>query len=356
MDEQTTAAQQNSYDVSADGLANAGYEEEPITPAPEEPSQPESEKELAPDGVRLNEDGNIEFGSEFFGDMPDSAEEEPKAPQYYTDDELSQIPFQQWDLSRLNGNIPVSHYVPIVQSQLQRAQAYRQSQTWENRPLPSGITEPKAYTPKELSEEALKLACEKLGIEDVGDFDSYEGEHSAAYDLAKNELIQKRNAEMSGYQNALQSWQANNRYQAELTQRADFREFQQWYLRECQRAGYTPEQVEAALNEAVKQNGNNFGLVQQTVEGWYQTFLAQKGTPKPRGKYPRYDAQTSRYPRYEAGGGAMNAPRMRRVSTPPVLESTRGNNYAGRTSIRAEDFAGMTADEQAQALMNMGVV
>lgn len=76
MDEQTTATQASSYDVSADGLANAGYEEEPITPASEEPSQPESEKELAPDGVRLSDDGNIEFGSKFFGDMPDSAEEE----------------------------------------------------------------------------------------------------------------------------------------------------------------------------------------------------------------------------------------------------------------------------------------
>ena len=356
MDEQMTAAQASSYDVSADGLANTGYEEEPLQAVPEEPANAEGEEELAPDGVRLNEDGNIEFGSEFFGDMPDSAEEEPKAPQYYTDDELSQIPFQQWDLSRLNGNIPVSHYVPIVQSQLQRAQAYRQSQTWENRPLPSGITEPKAYTPKELNEAALKLACEKLGLDDAEDFDSYENEHKAAYELAANELIQRRNAEMSGYKSVLQSWNANNRYQAELTQRADFPEFQQWYVKECQRAGYTPEQVEAALNEAVKQNGNNFGLVQQTVEGWYQTFLAQKGTPKPIGKYPRYDAQTSRYPRYESGGGAMNAPRMRRVSMPPVLESTRGNNYGGRASIRAEDFAGMTADEQAQALMNMGVV
>ena len=341
MDEQTTATQASSYDVSADGLANAGYEEEPLQAMPEEPTQPGNEEALAPDGVRLSEDGNLEFGDEFFGDMPDSAESEPKAPNYYTDEELAQIPFQQWDMSRLNGELPVSKFIPIVQGQLQRAQVNRQSQTWENRPLPSGITEPKAYTPKELNEAALKLACEKLGIEDADDFDSYENEHKAAYELAAQELIQRRNAEMSGYQNALQSWNANNRYQAELTQRADFPEFQQWYVKECQRAGYSPEQVEVALYEAVKQNGNNFGIVQQTVENWYQVFSSQKQHSKPtqRGNNKPY---------------GMRSQRMTRV--PPVLESTRGNNYAGRASIRAEDFAGLTDDEQAAALMNMGVV
>lgn len=335
MDEQTTATQASNYDISADGAINPGYEEEPITPMPEEPSQPESEEALAEDGVRLTEDGNLEFGEEFFADMPDSAEEEPKTPNYYTDEELSQIPFQQWDLSRLNGDVPVSKIAPIVQRQLQQAQTQARSQAWENLPLPGGMTEPKAYTPKELSSEALKLACEKLGIEDTEDFDSYELEHKSAYELAAQELIQKRNAEISGYQATLQSWRDNARYQNELIRRPDFGEFNNWYLTECQKAGYTPQQVDNALYQAVLQNGNNFGVIKQVIEGWYQTFHKQRGTAKPK---------------------AINAQRMRRIPNPPILESTRGNNYAGRPSIKASDFAGMTDDEQAAALMNMGVV
>ena len=335
MDDQTTATQANNYDISADGAANAGYEEEPITPMPEEPSQPESEEALAEDGVRLREDGNLEFGDEFFADMAESAEEEPKSPNYYTDEELSQIPFQQWDLSRLNGDVPVSKIAPIVQSQLQQAQTQARSQAWENLPLPGGITEPKAYTPKELSAETLKLACEKLGIEDTEDFDIYELEHKSAYELASQELIQKRNAEISRYQATLQSWRDNARYQTELTRRPDFGAFNQWYLSECQKAGYTPQQVDDALYQVVLQNGNNFGVIKQVIEGWYQTFHQQTGTPKPK---------------------RANPPRMRRIPNPPILESTRGNNYAGRPSIKARDFAGMTDDEQAAALMNMGVV
>ena len=141
MDEQTT--QQSSNDVSADGLANAGYEEEPLQAMPEELTQPESEEKLAKDGVRLREDGNLEFGDEFFTDIPDSAEEETKAPNYYTDDELRMIPFEQWDLNRLNGD--VGKFAYEVQRQLQQRVENRQSQAWENRPLPSGMTEPKAY-------------------------------------------------------------------------------------------------------------------------------------------------------------------------------------------------------------------
>ena len=332
MDEQMTAAQASNYDISADGAVNAGYEEEPITPKPEEPAQSEAE-ELAPDGIRLN-DGEVEFGEEFFGDMKDQPEEEPKpeAPKYYTDEELDQIPFTQWDLSRLNGE--VGRYAQKVQQQLQRQQEYARSQAWENAPLPNDITEPKAYTPQELSQEALKLACKKLGIEDTDEFDSYELDHKSAYELAAQELIQKRNAEMSGYQNALQSWRENARYQEELSRRPDFKEFAQWYLAQCRQGGFTPQQVDAGLYNMARQNGNNFGLIKQTMEGWYQTFKSQQAAKKP----------------------AQQKPRISRVAKPPVLESTRGNNYAGRASIRANEFAGMTDDEQAEALIKMGVV
>ena len=45
-----------------------------------------------------------------------------------------------------------------------------------------------------------------------------------------------------------------------------------------------------------------------------------------------------------------------RTTVPPVLESTRGNNYVGKPSIMAEAFADMSSDEQAKALMKLGFV
>ncbi|MBQ4430786.1 MAG: hypothetical protein II877_04730 [Synergistaceae bacterium] len=367
MDEQTTSQQENNYDISADGAANQGYEEEPLQGEQTEAAEPEKAAtpetgELSPDGVRLNEDGTVEFGDDFFGEMGDIPEDEPKqpeqpeqqkaeAPQYYTDEELNSIPFQQWDLSRLNGD--VGKFALIVQRQLQQAQIQARSQAWENVPLPSDITEPKAYTPKELSDDALKLACEKLGIKDVDEFDSYEREHQAAYQIALQELNQRRNAEISGYQNALNSWRENAKYQDELTRRSDFYEFDQWYVSECLRAGCTPQQVNERLHEMVKQNGNNFGLIKQVIEGWYQEFQKVKAARNPAVKSPAFGARTAGNP-----GGMRNYPKTAtsRTTVPPVLESTRGNNYVGKPSIRAEAFADMSSDEQAKALMKLGFV
>ena len=367
MDEQTTlqaTSQPSNYDISADGAANQGYEEEPLQGEQTEAAEPEKAAtpetgELSPDGVRLNEDGTVEFGDDFFGEMGDIPEDEPKqpeqpkaeAPQYYTDEELDRIPFQQWDLSRLNGD--VGRYALKVQQQLQRQQANVRSQAWENVPLPSDITEPKAYTPKELSDDALKLACEKLGIKDVDEFDSYEREHQAAYQIALQELSQRRNAEISGYQNAVKSWRENAKYRDELTHRADFNEFDQWYVSECLRAGCTPQQVNDGLHEMVKQNGNNFGLIKQVIEGWYQEFQKVKAARNLAVKSPAFGARTAGNP-----GGMKNYPKTAasRTTVPPVLESTRGNNYVGKPSIRAEAFADMSSDEQANALMKLGFV
>lgn len=335
MDEQTTI-QASSYDVSADGAAYPGYEEEPLQAMPEEPSKPEANEELAPDGLRLNEDGNIEFGAEFFGDMKDSPEEEPPAVNWYTDKELEEIPFQQWDMSRLNGDIPVSKIAPIVQRQLQQAQVQRQVQNVEKIPLPPEIAEVKPYTPQELNAEALKLACEKLGISDVDEYDSYENEHKAAYELASRELIQRREAEIASYQTAARTWPECNKYLAGLSQRPDNNEFNEWVAAQCQKQGVTIDQVNAGLYNTARQNGNNFAIIPQFIEGLYREF--QQAKPKPKAANVRGFRRVPRNP------------------APAVLESTGGNNYAGRPSIRAEAFANMTNEEQAQALMELGYV
>ena len=328
MDEQMTATQQNSYDVSADGLANPGYEEEPLE------ATPEPEEELAPDGLGVK-DGELEFGAEYFGDVKDSPEEDAKAPNWYTDKELEEIPFQQWDMSRLNGDLPVSKFIPIVQRHLQQAQVQRQAQAFEKVPLPPDIVEVKGYTPQELNAEALKLACEKLGISDVDEFDSYEGEHKAAYELASQELIQRRNAEISGYQTAVRTWGDFNRYQAELMRRPDIREFNKWVSEECQRQGVTIDQVNAGLYNTARENGNNFAIIPQFIEGLYREYQQTKLKPK---------------------AAKMGMRRVPSNPAPAVLESTGGNTYAGRRSIRAEAFAGMSPKEQERALIELGYV
>lgn len=343
MDEQTTL-QPSSYDISADGAADAGYEEEPLQETTEQTESTEPE-ELPPDGARLGEDGELEFGAEFFGDIKDSPEEQPEqttqpeTPKAYTDDELEQIPFNQWDLSRLSGD--VGKYAVIVQRQLQRQQDYARNQQLQNIPLPQDIVEPKQYTPKDLASDALKLACEKLGLEDVDDFDSYEAEHRAAYEMASRELLGKRDAEIAGYQNAVKTWRDNLRYQHELTHRADFNEFNQWYISECQKKGYAPQDINAWLYSQVKQNGNNFGIVRQFQENLYKEFQKTKPAQKPKGR---------------AGLSPVGMRRISRTTVPPVLESTRGNTYAGKPTIRADAFANMTDDEQADALIQLGLV
>ncbi len=338
MDEPTTSAQASNYDISADGAAVTGYEEEPLQAVPEETSSPETEETLKPDGAVLDDEGNVSFGEEFFGDMKDSPDEtqpEPPAPNWYTDEELKQIPFQQWDVSRLNGD--VSRFVPIVQDQMRQAQSTANAQRWENVPLPSDIAEVKQYTPQELNTEALKLACEKLGIGDTDDFDSCEGEHQAAYQLAAQELIQRRQAEIAGYQAANQTWAENNRYQAELAQRPDFSEFNQWVEGQCRMRGTTLAQLNLGLYNTARQNGNNFRIVPQFIEGLYREYQQAKQSARPK----------------PANQGIRAVPRK---SAPAVLESTGGNTYTGRPPIRAEAFRRMDADQQADALIQLGLV
>ncbi|MBQ3399577.1 MAG: hypothetical protein IJG51_11865 [Synergistaceae bacterium] len=317
--------QQSTYDVSADGAVSA---EEP--PEPEEATSPDPE--LAADGIGLT-DGELKFGDEYFGDVKDSPEEAtppaPEVPKWYTEDELKQIPFETWDIGRLNGD--VSKIAPIVRDQLQQRQVQRQTAAMQGIPMPIEMAEPKQYTPKELAEESLKLACEKLGIEDADDFDAYEGEHSAALEMARQELLQKRNAEVSAYQEISREWQDNLRFHAELVRQPDFRDFNEWYMRKCQEHGVTPQQMNDELMRRVQQAGNHYRVIPQIIGGWYQEYRQTKSSPV------KMTGQVSK------------------KRNPAVLEGTRGNNYGARR-VNAREFGSMTPDEQAEALMQLGYV
>ena len=53
---------------------------------------------------------------------------------------------------------------------------------------------------------------------------------------------------------------------------------------------------------------------------------------------------------------ANNVQQRPRAKTPPTLESTHGGNYEGRKSYNMRDFSKLDDDEQAQALIDMGIV
>ena len=293
-------------------------------------SEPEP-RNIEPDGARLAKDGSVEFGENFFGDVHETA----KAPEYYTDEELRNTPYEQWDEKRLNGDI--SRFTPIVREQLQRRQAQSRAQTIENIPMPGDITEARPYTPQELSQEALQLASEKLGLEDPEDFDDYEPEHRAAMQLAMNELIEKRNAEVQGYQRGQSEWSTLQKFNAELSQRPDFNDFNNWYMSKLQEAGVTAEQVNAGLYQYARRSGNRFSVIPQIIGAWYGEYLRERG-------------------RNSQGYNRMPSHNTNRASRPPVLESTRGNDYGSRRSMNLQAFGDMDNDEQASALMRMGLV
>ena len=288
---------------------------------------------LKPDGIGLDRDGNIQFGDNFFAKSPQNGTEQRAG--YYTDDELRKIPFEQWDKSRLNGDI--NHFVPIVQEQLQARQSHAIAQNIQNTPLPSEITQVNPYTPKELSEAATQLACEKLGLEDPEDFDSFDPEHLAAMNIAMNELQEKRNSDIQSYNRGQAEWGQLQQFNAGLSQQPDFNEFNQWYMGKLQQAGVTAEQVNAGLYDYARKNGNRFSLIPQIIGAWYGEFQRERGGGKPQARRGRSNSS-------------------RRAGRPPVLESTRGNNYEGRRAVNLQNFGEMDDDEQANALMRMGIV
>ena len=312
MDEQQTS----SWDAAADGPV---YSEGEASVAEDYSTEPEP---VTSDNgnVSLNEDGEVEFRDEFFGDL---GLEEPPAPAKYTAQELQQTPFEQWDVSRLEGD--VREYVPIVREQMQRRQI--EAQMAQRSQTPPLFNAPQQYTPKELADDAQKLACERLGLEDPDDFDEYESEHRAALNLAMQELANRRNAEVAQYQRVANDYQQLQDFNARLVRQPDYMEFDRWFTGKMQEAKVTPAQVNAGLMEYARQSGGDFRSIQGVLSNWYQEFRAEQGRSRPN-------------------------PRNR----PPVLEGAGGTSYEGRRSVDMRRFGGMDMDAQAQALMRMGYV
>lgn len=320
MDEQTTQSTVREWEATADGVVNAGYEEEAASP------EPETGGELSPDGVRID-GGEVEFGDKFFGDMPEAPKPEPEAPKWYSPDELRNTPYEQWDVERLHGDI--KEFVPIVREQLQARQ--RQEQLSRVPEVPKFLEAPHQYTPKELAEEAQRLACERLGLGDPEDFDEYEGEHRAAQQMAMQELIQRQMADSQAYETGKKEWAELQRFNAELAAQPDFEDFNRWYMSKLQERGVTHPQVEAELMRYARENGNRFGVVAQIIGNWYREYHGSQKRP------------------------SGNERKVRAVA-PAVLEGTRGGESVGRARVNAREFGNMDDMEQEEAIMRMGLV
>lgn len=364
MDEQTIQQGQQSTsssgDVSADGAAYQDYDtgsdydsdfDTDYDADIDDGSQSETDYDddtgdLKPDGIALDETGEMKVGDDFFGDIKDTPNDN-ETPNLYSEDELKNTPYEQWDFARLNGD--VKRYAPIVRDQIQRRQAAARAQSIQNTPMPTDIPEPKQYTPKELSDEAMTLACQKLGLEDPDDFDDYEPEHRAAMALATQELIQKRNADMADYQRGQNEWGQLQQFNSKLAQLPDFHAFDEWYKGKLKEAGVTAEQVNAGLYAYARRNGNRFGVIPQIIGSWYNEFLTERGANNQRQPSGQFAGR-------QAMGRAGTAGRPNSMNRPPVLESTRGNDYGSRRTVNLRDFGEMNPDEQASALMRMGLV
>ena len=342
MDEQTTQATTSTWDDAADGAAYEGYDDDtssaPVEPEPNtETELPPEADELPPDGVRV-QDGEVKFGDEFFGEISGTPSKEtanPETANWYTPDELKATPYEQWDTERLHGD--VKDFVPIVREQLKQRQAQARMQAVQNAPVPDFLTEPKQYTPKELSDAARKLACERLGLANAEDFDEYEGEHQAAQQMAMYELIQKNMKASQDYERGKTGWQELQRFNAELEARPDFNEFNEWYIRKLQGMGVTPEQVNMELYNRAVHNGNSFGLIPQVVSGWYKQYQSERaGRNTPLVSSP--------------------SPQRTRAKPPATLEGTGGAGYDTKRKLDFSKFGDLDEDAQALALMDMGIV
>ena len=332
MDEQQMTQPTSEYLAEADGLAYTDTgsdipESEPITVENFTDDAPIDEPITSGDGnVTLTPEGDVEFNEDFFSDMGNE-DNTPEQLKPYTREELQSIPFEHWDENRIEGN--VQDYIPIVRDQMMRRQMEQQIAMRANTPPVANA--PQQYTPSELAEDAKKLACERLGIDDPDDFDEYEGEHQAALNIAMQELSQRRTAEVAQYQRVTRDYQDLQRFNAELVRRPDYAEFDRWFSGKLQEAGVTAAQVDAGLQTYALKSGGDFGSLRNIIAGWYQEFQQEK----------------------TAGRGTPMR-RMSRPNRPPVLESPRGTSYEGRRSVDMRKFGSLDQEAQARALMRMG--
>ena len=334
MDEQQTTQQ-----PITNSDAGQDYSVQNSVPLPEDAPEPE---------ISITTDGQVQFGKDFFGDIQNepvnnnsdatqtatttnTTTHTQTTPNYYTDEALQNTPYEQWAMARMPEEVRRYATALNKQREIQIRQQQIQ-QTSQN--LPDFLVQPKQYTPKELNEEARALAIKKLGLENADEFDDYEGEHRAAVDVARQELLLKRADEIANYQRQRGEFEQLQQFNANFVAQPDYNDFQKWYFNEVQSKNITHEQVLTELTNLAQNQGCR--AVQAFWGDVYKRFQSEK----------LRNAQN------------VQAPAQRtRAKMPPTLESSRGGSYYdGRKNINFRDFGELDDDAQAQALIDMGIV
>ena len=349
MDEQTTQ-QEQSQQFQQQQVTNQEAEqqdkEEPTLQ--EDAPQVEQQQSQEEPEIGITEDGEVTFKDGFFGDFSKKAEEDvtnkqpstttpqQTTPNYYTDEELQNIPFEQWDMARMPEE--VRRYAEVLNKQreiqFKQQRAQQQAEQIRNTPMPNLLgEEPKPYTPKELVESANKLAMERLKIKE-DDFDpEYDAEHRAAVDIAKNDLIQQRNYEAAVYRQKATEFNDLMNFNANLVKIPDYDKFSEWYDNAIQKIGKTNQQVQNELVSVAQQRGCY--EVMRIIQSWYKTFKQQAA---------------------QQAQAVEVKPQKEKAKIPPKLESTQGGNTSNRKTYNMRDFGQLDDDAQAQALIDMGIV
>lgn len=320
----TTAAPASESTAAPVSESESTYTPQPQETAPitGEPSEQATAQELTGDNeIGVDDNGDLTISNSFFNDesKPESLQPKPEE-QGLSDDYLRDTPFEQWDESKIKGD--VSRYLPFMKEQLarRRAQAnFIQQQQQIQQQNEANI--PKPYTPKELAADGKKLAAQRLGLDSDEDIDMYEPDHYAAMQQAVKELNEQREAQIRNYQGLSQAQMNFGAYMADLQARPYFKDFDNFFTASLAKTGQTPQMV----IDYVKRTGK-YNELQHTVETMHRRYLQMQ-----------HNANKS------------NA----RV---PNVENTNNAAATGGRVFNLSAFREMSDDEQAQALINAGYV
>lgn len=269
--------------------------------------------------IAINDDGELQISESFFDTNTDNdtqqALQKQKQADFYSDEELNNTPFENWDIERLPEN--VKKYAQIQRQQLAQRQAYQQ-QLQQQQQIEQYA--PKQLTPQELSKRAVEIAKQKLGLSPEDDFDYYDPEHSAALSMSIDEVREANKAEIAQFNDKVRIHGEFTNFVNDLMLKQDFKDFDQWVVQRLSKAGMNPSQ----LTDYAQRTGDLAG-VQRTLNSWYQLFTNQR----------------------------MSKPK---AQTPPTLEHSTGLNQNFRGNIDYVKFGQMDMSQQAQILKDLGVV
>ena len=320
----TAAAPASESTAAPVSESESTYTPQPQETAPitGEPGEQATAQELTGDNeIGVDDNGDLTISNSFFDDesKPESPQPKPEE-QGLSDDYLRDTPFEQWDESKIKGD--VSRYLPFMKEQLARRQAqanFIQQQQQIQQQNAENI--PKPYTPKELAADGKKLAAQRLGLDSDEDIDMYEPDHYAAMQQAVKELNEQREAQIRNYQGLSQAQMNFGAYMADLQARPYFKDFDNFFTASLAKTGQTPQMV----IDYVKRTGK-YNDLQRTVETMHRRYLEMQ-----------HNANKSK-------------------ARVPNVENTNNAVATGGRVFNLSAFKEMNDDEQAQALINAGYV